>query len=69
MKNNTTLTFLFILIAGISFGQSGVKLTSGMLGTMEARHIGPALWVDVLPPSMPLTKIRILYVGTAGGGI
>ncbi|MFN8321721.1 MAG: hypothetical protein U0T74_03595 [Chitinophagales bacterium] len=49
---------------------SGVKLTSAALGKLEARHIGPAI------TGGRITSIdgfnhdpRIIYVGTAGGGV
>src|SRR5215212_5034866 len=54
----------------ISTAQSKTKITSGTLGMMEARHIGPAVMggritaIDVVS-----NDPRIVYVGTAGGGI
>ncbi|MFN8165020.1 MAG: glycosyl hydrolase [Bacteroidia bacterium] len=59
-------SFLFILVNA----NAQVKLSSGMLGTMEARHIGPAVMGGRITAIDAVnTDSRIMYVGTAGGGI
>ena len=52
------------------YAQSQVKLSSGMFGMMEARHIGPAVMGGRITAIDAVNKdSRIVYVGTAGGGI
>lgn len=82
MKNKIYLLSLILLFTGNAFAQksktkkataaaaTNVKLTSAALGKLEARHIGPAL------TGGRITSIdgynadpRILYIGTAGGGV
>lgn len=60
----------FVLSASFSQSQSDIKITSGMLGAMEARAIGPAVMggritsIDAVE-----SEPRTIYVGTAGGGV
>jgi photosystem II stability/assembly factor-like uncharacterized protein len=76
-----TNLFLFLsLIALSGFSQKGkqpvkaatesVQLTSAALGKMEARHIGPAVMGGRITAIDGYNNDpRILYVGTAGGGV
>ena len=60
----------FILGSGSVFAQNKTKINSGMLGMMEARQIGPAVMGGRITSLDAVAKDpRILYVGTAGGGI
>lgn len=53
-----------------SSAQSKTKITSGTLGMMEARQIGPAVMGGRISAIDAVTKDpRIIYVGAAGGGI
>lgn len=46
------------------------KISSGMFGMMEARHIGPAVMGGRITAIDAVNKdSRVIYVGTAGGGI
>jgi photosystem II stability/assembly factor-like uncharacterized protein len=79
-----SLAAAFIVLAVSALTQSfaqqpSVKLTSGMFGAVEARHLGPATMsgritsIDVIDkkinnePNAPLQ--RIIYVGAASGGV
>ena len=71
MKTKIQLLIALFLSAGTSaFSQAKQKITSGTLGMMEARQIGPAVMggritaIDVVEKDP-----RTLYIGTAGGGI
>ncbi len=71
MKNKI---LLFIAISSFSYlnssGQSGPKISSGTLGMMEARQIGPAVMGGRITAIDVVTKDpRIMYIGAAGGGI
>jgi len=49
---------------------NSVKLTSAALGKLEARHIGPAITGGRITAIDGFNKDpRIIYVGTAGGGV
>src|SRR5687767_7760177 len=53
-----------------AFAQSTPKVSTGTFGMMEARHIGPAVMGGRITAIDAVNKdTRILYVGTAGGGI
>src|SRR6187455_3201888 len=69
---NKTQLFIALLMASASgaFSQTTQKITSGTLGMMEARQIGPAVMGGRITAIDVVTKDpRIIYVGTAGGGI
>src|SRR6188768_2834103 len=69
MKKTSILLSLLAINAFV-FAQNKVKLTSGALGMMEARQIGPAVMGGRISAIDVVTKDpRIIYVGTAGGGI
>lgn len=58
----------FLLGGSISHGQT--KLSTGLLGMMEARSIGPASTGGRITAIEAVSADpRIIYVGTAGGGI
>src|ERR1039458_2402175 len=65
------LTFsLIILFANTFIFAQNTKITSGTLGMMEARNIGPAVMGGRITAIDAVAKDpRIMYVGTAGGGI
>ena len=71
MKRTILATIVFFTISGLTTNvQSITKITSGTLGMMEARHIGPAVMGGRITAIDVVTKDpRIVYVGTAGGGI
>ena len=53
-----------------AFSQTKSKITSGTLGMMEARQIGPAVMGGRITSIDVVTKDpRIIYIGAAGGGI
>ena len=66
---------LFSLIALLAmsdslFAQPKAKISSGTLGMMEARQIGPAVMGGRITAIDAVAKdSRIVYVATAGGGI
>ncbi len=71
MKNKILLlaAFTFAAIADTN-GQQKPKITSGTLGMMEARQIGPAVMGGRITAIDVVTKDpRIIYVGSAGGGV
>jgi photosystem II stability/assembly factor-like uncharacterized protein len=65
------LTFsLIILFANTFIFAQNTKISSGTLGMMEARNIGPAVMGGRITAIDAVAKDpRIMYVGTAGGGI
>jgi photosystem II stability/assembly factor-like uncharacterized protein len=81
MMNRIYIIVIALIVGANAFAQKGktvnpkqeaptTKLTSALLGKMEARHIGPAVMGG------RITSIdgynadpRIIYVGTAGGGV
>src|ERR1022692_2204566 len=69
-------TKLFYIIAAILlssntlFAQTKTKLSSGSLGMMEARQIGPAVMGGrITAIDAVAANPRIIYIGSAGGGI
>jgi photosystem II stability/assembly factor-like uncharacterized protein len=61
---------LISIIACVNFAGAQTKVTSGALGMMEARQIGPAVMGGRITAIDAVAKEpRIMYVGTAGGGI
>jgi hypothetical protein len=63
-------SLLSLLLCGQFANGQSAKVTSGTLGMMEARHIGPAVMGGRITAIDAVTKDpRIMYVGTAGGGI
>ncbi len=71
MNTRTLLLLLMsILIHTTTHAQNKTKVTSGTIGMMEARHIGPAVMGGRITAIDAVSKDpRIMYVGTAGGGI
>jgi photosystem II stability/assembly factor-like uncharacterized protein len=71
MKNKILLlAALSALSVPFAFAQSKPKISSGTLGMMEARQIGPAVMGGRITAIDVVTKDpRIIYVGSAGGGI
>lgn len=81
MTNKIFIIAAALLLSVNSFAQKGktanpkqetasVKLTSASLGKMEARHIGPAVMGGRITAIDGFNADpRILYVGTAGGGV
>lgn len=64
-----TFTIILSIISFVAFAQQA-KLTSAALGKMEARHIGPAVMGGRITAIEGYNKDpRIIYVGTAGGGV
>ncbi len=69
MKYFNSLIF-FLLLSATIFAQSKTKITSATLGMMEARQIGPAVMGGRITAIEGVNRNpRILYVGTAGGGV
>jgi photosystem II stability/assembly factor-like uncharacterized protein len=67
-------TFLAVLalfaVTSSSFAQDIVLKGKELFGDMKARHIGPALMSGrIIDIENHPTNARILYIGTAGGGI
>src|SRR6185369_2318565 len=64
------VTGIFAISYLTASSQAKTKVTSGTLGMMEARHIGPAVMGGRISAIDVVTKDpRIVFVGTAGGGI
>lgn len=63
--------FTLVALSGAALiAQNKTKITSGMLGMMEARHIGPAVMGGRITAIDAVAKDpRVLFVATAGGGI
>lgn len=69
MKKKLTLLFS-LLISNAIIAQEISKVTSSTIGMIEARHIGPAVMGGRITAIDAVNKDpRIMYVGTAGGGI
>ncbi|MCX6292460.1 MAG: glycosyl hydrolase [Bacteroidetes bacterium] len=65
-----SLILLLSLNNFCSYSQNKPKITSGTLGMMEARQIGPAVMGGRISAIDAVAKDpRIVFVGTAGGGI
>ena len=71
MKNRFLLLSFAAALASIQVHAQGkAKITSGTLGMMEARQIGPAVMGGRISAIDAVTKDpRIIYIGSAGGGI
>jgi photosystem II stability/assembly factor-like uncharacterized protein len=71
IKINMKAKFLLVLLfASIISKAQNPQLTSGILGMMEARHIGPAVMGGRITAIDAVNKdTRIVFIGTAGGGI
>lgn len=68
MKKHTIIICLMAFVSSIAHAQ--VKVTSGLFGMMEARHIGPAVMGGRITAIDAVNKdSRTIFVGTAGGGI
>ncbi len=65
------LTLVFLLVSGVSFGQSLEELKGDELfGGLSARHIGPALMSGrVSDVTGHPSDNKVIYIGTAGGGV
>src|SRR5262245_28952833 len=64
------LSVLCMSVATGAFSQAKQKITSGTLGMMEARQIGPAVMGGRITAIDVVTKDpRTIYIGSAGGGI
>jgi len=70
IKNLFFISVVF-LISGISANsQSKIKLNSNTFGAIEVRHIGPARMSGRVSAIDAVEKdFRIVYVGSAGGGV
>jgi photosystem II stability/assembly factor-like uncharacterized protein len=73
-SHSFTVTSLFVvLVASLTVsvvGQTTVKLDSNSFGAIEARHIGPATTSGRIAAIDGVNSDpRILYVGSAGGGV
>ena len=67
--NQITLSVLLLLFCGILKSQN-TAITSASLGKLEARSIGPAVTGGRITSIIGVNADpRIIYVGTAGGGI
>src|SRR5437764_11840742 len=63
-------SFLSIIVCAQFANAQSAKVTSGTLGMMEARQIGPAVMGGRITAIDAVAKEpRIMYVGTAGGGV
>jgi photosystem II stability/assembly factor-like uncharacterized protein len=71
MKNKIHLLIaLFLAAATGALSQSKQKITSGTLGMMEARQIGPAVMGGRISAIDVVAKDpRTIYIGSAGGGV
>ncbi len=83
MKKYTLIIIALLFLSTVAFAQkskskgdsktsaqTGVKLTSAALGKISARHIGPAVMGGRITSIDGVnTDPRILYIGTAGGGV
>src|SRR5690242_8750466 len=59
-----------MLVAGVAAQTTPVKLDSNSFGALEARQIGPAITSGrIAAIDGVATDPRILYVGSAGGGV
>src|ERR1041385_6558828 len=64
------VVFFFIAFAIGTAVMAQTKVSSGSLGMMEARQIGPAVMGGRITAIDAVAKEpRIMYVGTAGGGV
>ena len=62
--------FLLLLVQPDIFSQQNVKITSSTFGSIEARQIGPAAMSGRITAIDAVDREpRIIYVGSAGGGI
>jgi len=73
MRPHSLIIASFLLIASLAASvsaQTTVKLDSNSFGAIEARHIGPAITSGrIAAIDGVATDPRILYVGSAGGGV
>ena len=71
MKPRIFLSGIFMItLANSLFAQDVPKISSGLFGMMEARSIGPALTGGRITAIDAVNSdSRIVYIGTAGGGI
>ncbi|MEI6312380.1 MAG: glycosyl hydrolase [Bacteroidota bacterium] len=70
MKIYTSIISAFILISVQFVGAQNTTLTSASIGKLEARSIGPAVTGGRITSIIGVNSDpRIMYVGTAGGGI
>ncbi len=64
------LLLLLSMLSSLAAGQDAVKLDSNSFGAIEARHIGPAITSGrIAALDGVASNPRILYVGSAGGGV
>lgn len=60
--------FVFTSFTALSFG--AVKIDSAVFGDINARNIGPAVMSGrITDIQCPVNDTKIIYVGTAGGGV
>lgn len=65
-----TLVLLAVCLPGFLYANDPVKISGSLLGMMEARSVGPAVMGGRITAIDAVNSDpRILYVGTAGGGI
>ena len=70
MKKLITLIIVFVLLPIVSHAQDVSLKGKQLFGDMNARHIGPALMSGRINDlEKHPTNARILYAGTAGGGV
>jgi photosystem II stability/assembly factor-like uncharacterized protein len=70
LKNNYMKKIIIIAIAFVSFINLHAQITSATFGTMKARQLGPATTGGrVTAVEGVNNEPRILYIGTAGGGV
>ncbi len=70
MKRKISLLLIVFFIFGISYSLAKVKVPSYFFSTLKARQIGPAVMGGRITAIEGVWKDpRILYVGTAGGGV
>lgn len=70
MKKITFMVFVLFAIFQFGYGQTPVKITKNTFGELKARSIGPAVMSGrIAAMDAVAADPRILYVGTAGGGI
>ncbi|NJN41772.1 MAG: hypothetical protein HC811_05590 [Flammeovirgaceae bacterium] len=66
----TSLSSILVFVSTMSFGQDAITRGKELFGDLRARHIGPALMSGrITDLDMHPTNDRIIYAGTAGGGV